>query len=205
MLNIPPSLMENINTIDKSDPWLVLLQIVITGESEPLYLVNNNEDIIFDGNEYIAYPFTMSLPSQTNKGELPSVMLAISNVTRALQPYLEEYNGCVGSTVNIIVVNAGQLSENYAELTTSLTIMSCVANASDVTFQLGAANPLQKKFPQDQYLANSCRFKFKGAYCGYSGTESFCNKTLDQCKLYNNSARFGGHTGLTPGGIRVVG
>lgn len=204
MLNIPTSLIQNLNTTDGSDPWLVLIELHIEDESEALRIVNNNEDITWSGNEYVAYPFTMSLPQQSNKGDLPSVMLSISNVTRALQPYVEEYNGCVGSMVRIIVVNAGLLEEDYSELTTELTIMSCTSSASDITFQLGAANPLQKKFPPDQYIASHCRFKFKGALCGYTGIGDVCVKTLDQCKVYGNSARFGGHPGLSGDGIRVV-
>lgn len=191
------------NKLDQDDPWLVLLEINIPG-IDPFYIVNNNEDVTFDGNVYVAFGFMITLPKENTKGEIPSIQLSIVNVTRTLQTYIEEYQGGVGGTVTLIVVNAGLLAENYAELTLTLQILGAKSNSQYITFTLGGVNPLNRKFPPDQYIAMHCRFRFKGPKCGYSGSETDCNRNLDRCRELNNSARFGGFPGLDGQGIRLA-
>lgn len=203
MLNLPPTVLREVNTLDADSPWLILLDINISGE-EPIRLVNNNEDVTYQGNVYIAFGFTITMPTQSSKGEIPSVQLSVANSTRTLQTYVEQYSGGVGAAVTLTVVNAAHLSEDYAELTTTLTVIGCQCNAQWVVFTLGAANPLNKKFPPNQYIAAHCRFKFKGTYCGYDGFETECNKTIDRCRELQNASRFGGHLGLDSTGIRLV-
>lgn len=203
MLNLPPAILREANSLSTDSPWLILLDINIEGEL-PIRLVNNNEDITFQGNEYIAFGFQITMPAQSSKGEIPTVQLSVANSTRTLQTYVEQYSGGVGASVVLTVVNAAHLSDDYAELTTTLTVVGCQCNAQWVVFTLGAANPLNKKFPPNQYIAAHCRFKFRGTYCGYVGAESECNKTIDRCRELQNSPRFGGHLGLDGSGIRLV-
>jgi phage-related protein len=189
--------------MDQPDPWLVLLDIAIEGE-DTMYLVNNNEDVVFDGRTYIAFAFTVDQPKESSKGEIPSIQLQVANATRTLQTYVEQYQGGVGSSVTIRIVNAGCLAEDYAELTTVMQVLACRCTAQWVTFTLGAINPLNRKFPPDQYIAMHCRFTFKGYHCGYAGAATTCSRTLDNCQLLGNSSRFGGFPGLDGRGIRLV-
>jgi phage-related protein len=41
-----------------------------------------------------------------------------------------------------------------------------------------------------------CNFVFKDSRCGYSGSETFCDKTLPSCQGFGNSANFGGFPDL---------
>lgn len=203
MKALSSNLMQAANRIDGDSPWLILLDIQI-GTEPTLYLVNNNEDIPFGGNTYVAFGFTMEMPKESSKGEIPTVSLQVANATRSMQTYIEQYDGGVGSTVTIRIVNAALLAEDYSELTTTLTVQACKVTAQWVTFTLGAVNPLNSSFPPQQYIAMHCRFRFKGPHCGYIGAETECNKTLDRCRVLLNSARFGGHPGLDGRGIRLV-
>lgn len=203
MLPLPPAILRAANRMDQSDPWLILLDVQIDGEPT-MYLVNNNEDITFEGRTYIAFAFTIDQPKQSSKGEIPSIQLQVANATRTLQTYVEAYQGGVGATITVRIVNAGQLAENYAELTTELTVLACKCTAQWVIFTLGAVSPMNKKFPPDQYIALSCRFRFKGPHCGYSGAATGCDRSLDACRALGNSSRFGGHPGLDGRGIRLV-
>ena len=203
MKNLPPAILRAANRLDQDNPWLILLDIAIDGEPT-MYLVNNTDDVVFDGRTYVAFGFQVDMPKESSKGEIPSIQLAVANATRTLQTYVEKYEGGVGAAVTLRVVNAGLLAENYAELTTTLQVMACKCTAQWVTFTLGAINPLNKKFPPDQYIAMHCRFRFKGPHCGYTGTETSCSRTLDNCQALGNSARFGGHPGLDGRGIRLV-
>jgi len=204
MRPLPPAILRAANRLDQDSPWLILLDIAIEGE-DTMYLVNNTEDIVFEGRTYIAFAFNVDQPKESSKGELPSIQLSVANATRTLQAYVEQYQGGVGATVTIRIVNAGNLGEDYAELTVTLNVMSCKCTAQWVTFTLSAVNPLNRKFPPEQYIALHCRYKqFKGHLCGYVGDATSCDRTLNNCQRLNNNARFGGWPGLDGRGIRLV-
>ena len=202
-LDLPPAIIRAANTMDQTEPWLALLDIYLPG-GERLSLVNNNEDVTFGGVLYSAFAFNYEQQKQSGKGELPTVTISVSNVSRVIQSYLEQYDGGVGSDVTLIIVNNAHLAEDYAELTTTMTVLGAKANAQWVTFTLGAANPLNKRFPNWQYIALHCRFRYKGPHCGYAGALTTCARTLDDCRAHSNSARFGGHPGLDGRGVRVI-
>lgn len=204
LLNLPPEIFRAANRLDQDSPWLVLLKVQIEGES-PMYLVNNTEDIVYQGNTHIAFAFTIDRPKESSKGEIPTVQLAVANATKTLQFYVERYNGAIGSMVTIIIVNAKHLDSDYAELTVDMDIMSCKCTAQWVTFTLGAVNPLNRKHPVDQYIALHCRFNYMDdPRCGYVGDMPMCDRTIDACKLRGNISRFGGHPGLDGRGLRLV-
>jgi lambda family phage minor tail protein L len=203
MRPLPPALLRAANRLDQDSPWLILLDVQIDGE-DTMYLVNNNEDVIFDGRTYVAFAFTIDQQKESSKGEIPSIQLAVANATRTLQTYVEAYQGGIGAAVTIRIVNAGLLTENYAELTTIMQVLACKCTAQWVTFTLGAINPLNRKFPPEQYIAMHCRYRFKGPHCGYSGAATSCSRTLDNCQQLGNSARFGGFPGLDGRGLRLV-
>lgn len=202
-LDLPPAIIRAANTMGQTEPWLALLDIYLPG-GERLSLANNNEDVNFGGVLYSAFAFNYEQQKQSGKGELPTVTISVSNVSRVIQAYLEQYDGGVGSEVILTIINHGHLAEDYAELTTTMTVLGAKANAKWVVFTLGAANPLNKRFPNWQYIALHCRFRYQGPHCGYAGALTTCARTLDDCRAHSNSTRFGGHPGLDGRGIRVI-
>lgn len=156
------------NKLSSTYPWLILLDITIPSTpSTTIYLVRNTEDITFNGQTYTAFPFEVEATKETAKGQIPTVNLRVSNVTRAIQVYLEAYSGLVGQTVTMRVVNHNYLSESYTDLTFTFEILECTSNVQWVDFTLGVANPFSRRFPLYRYIANYCRYsaKFKGVEC----------------------------------------
>jgi phage-related protein len=190
------------NKLSTPNPWLILLDVTWPDTTHS-YFARNTEDVTFQGHLYIAFPFGIGQTSETSKGEIPTVTLKISNVSQALTGFFESTSGATGASVRIIVVNAALLSENYADLELTYEVISATLDNQWAELILGAENPLRYKFPRDRYVALHCRFIFKGVECGYAGAGSTCNHTLDACKTYGNSSRFGGHPGIS-GGIRIV-
>ena len=203
MLDLPPVIIRAANTMDQDSPWLAMLDIALPG-GEHLYLANNTDDVVFQGQTYSAFAFNYEQQKQTSKGEIPTVTISVSNVSRVIQSYVEQYEGGVGSTVTLIIVNHAHLTEDYTELTADFTVLGSKCTAQWVSFTLGAPNPLNKRFPAWQYIALHCRFLFKGPHCGYSGAVTTCSRTLDNCRALGNSTRFGGHPGLDGRGVRIV-
>lgn len=203
MKSLPAELILEKNELASGSAWLILLEITLT-DGTVLRLVNNTEDITFGGNAYTAINFELDANKEGLKGEIPSVQLKISNVTRLLQSYLESQDGSIGSDITMYIVNSDNLTSDYAELTWEFEIIATQADAFWVTFTLGAANPLRRRFPLYRYIASHCGWRFKSAECGYVGTYSVCNRTLDDCEDRDNSGRFGGHPGLGAGGIKLI-
>ncbi len=204
MSGLSPALMAYLQKLDKADPLLVLLDIVVP-DQPPLRLVANNENIQYQGNTYEAFNFVVDKPGADGKGAVTTLPLKIANAKRVLRPYLDAYDGGVGLPVTITIINPAMADEDYSELTATLYNLATDSDSAWVYFTLGPYNPRNKQFPPDQYLATSCRFDFTAdPRCGYSGTATTCSRTLDNCRALGNSRRFGGFPGLSNRSLRLV-
>ena len=214
------------NRTQNPDPWLVLIKITLTdvGSTE-IRLTRNNENVFFNdggGNEeYTAFSFTLSTKTQTSTGEISHLELQVSNITRLIQPYLEDLDGAIGSTVKVMVINYDNLTATpngkvaeYADLIQEHDVLSAKSSTQWVTFILGAPSPLRRPFPPDKYLAQNCAWQFDTATtpspeCNYrvSGDglgKTVCKRTYGDCVNHGNEVRYGGFLGLQTGGIRIV-
>jgi len=193
------------NKISSTGAWLILLEIQFQGAT--IRVVNNNEDIEWpagSGTRWVAFPFELGEVSENSKGELPSLQLKVSNVTRIIQQYLEQYAGGTDATVILRVVMSEHLDLTTPELTEVFSVKSTSTDTMWAYFNLGPDYALTQRFPTDRYMQNFCPFKFKGIKCGYSGPLTTCNKTLKDCRERNNSKRFGGFPGIPgAGGLYV--
>lgn len=201
--NLPSNLIIEKNKIATPNAWLILLEITLTSGVK-FYLVKNTEDITFQGQTYTAINFEIEPTKHTGQGEIPTVTLRVSNVSRILQAYLEDLTGGIGSTVKITVVNSAYLNENYSELEMTFDVIATQSDAQWVSFTLGAPNPLLNRFPLHRYIAEHCSWQFKSRECNYSGSAVTCKRTFANCRELGNTHRFGGYLGLSGGGIRVA-
>lgn len=209
MKRLPSELIIEKNRLASIHPWLVLLDITLVDPVNPeqtsvFHLARNSENVIFNGTEYTAFPFDIEPTKYSSKGEIPSVNLKVSNITRVIQEDLERFNGGVGSTVKVIVVNVANLEANYADLEMEFDVTACSTDAQWVVFTLGAPNPLRQRFPLERHLPAHCPWRFKGAECGYNGELATCHRTYEDCIERGMQANFGGFMGLRSGGIRVI-
>ena len=205
MKNLPLALRQAKNQFGQDSPWLIMVDIDLTSLGGPLFnLVANNEDIVFQTRTYTAFPLNIELPKESSKGEIPSLKLSVSNVTRMLQVEFEKYAGGVSATCTLYIVNAGLLTQDYAELTLDFTIVTASCTSQWVEITLGASNPLRKRFPLYRYIANHCNWQYKGAECAYAGALLTCKRNLPDCILHSNAGRYGGYKGLAAGSIRLA-
>ena len=114
--NLSANLLIAKNKIDSTYPWYVLIKITMP-DTTVLKYVNNNEDVTFQSLTYTAFPFEIDAVEENSTGALPSVQLRICNINGIVQEYIEANDGGIGATVELIVVNAEYLTEDYAELT----------------------------------------------------------------------------------------
>ncbi|MEK6531253.1 MAG: hypothetical protein AABZ23_02025 [Deltaproteobacteria bacterium] len=98
------------NRLASKAAYLILLKVSLP-DGTNLYLINNTEDLVYNGQVYTAMPFDIEAVKSSAKGEIPTVNLKISNITRIMQYYLEKTAGGVGSEVTLIVVRTPQTDE----------------------------------------------------------------------------------------------
>jgi len=183
MKSLPPNIILEKNKASSPYAWLILLEITLNDDAGTvLRFVRNTEDITFGsgsggGDVYTAFPFEIEPTDNKAKGQIPTVTLRVSNITNLLEPYLEDLDGAIGSTVKITVINSNRLSDDYSELELTYDVIACNSTAQWVTFTLGAPNPLRQRFPLTKYLALHCRYRYNdvedkdGPRCQYAGKE----------------------------------
>ncbi len=207
---LPAGLITAKNDIDSPVAWLLFIDVTLT-DGTVYYLVNNNTDISFFkyvggvAQTYTATFFDIDSNKENLKGELPTVTLRIQGVDRILATTLDTLDGAIGSSVILRVVSSENLDVNYAQLTWVFDVVGTSSDVFYVTFQLGAPNPMRKRFPLYRYIADSCNWKFRSAECSYLGTWTVCNRTLAACQIRSNSTRYGGFPGIgAAGSVRIV-
>jgi lambda family phage minor tail protein L len=206
MLNLSSAAITEKNKLASDGVWLVLLEIRLPS-TEVIRVVRNNQDIVWPasgGNTYAAFPFEIDTLSDLKPGEVPSLAIKVSNVTRALTPYLESGQGGVGAEVYLRVVHSEHLDITDPEIELVFKCVGCSADSMWATFELGASNPYSRRFPGNRILKNFCRYKrFKGPRCGYSGGATTCDRSLKRCRELGNSTRYGGFPVVGAAGIQL--
>lgn len=185
------------NKIATDGVWLMLLQLAIPGE-ETIRLVNNTDNVTFQGNEYTAFPFSLEDINEDGK-ERPNVQLRISNVTGTIQAYAETHSGLTGAKVTVLVYNTNV--PDVIEAEEHFVITGTSADVNWLAFTLGTDFSFTRRFPPVRIMKDYCPFKFRGAECGYRGSVTSCNKTLTACRAMGNQSRFGGEPTIPQGGL----
>jgi len=203
---LPDKLKEVKYSLSTKYPWLTLLQFNVNDKDDTIVrVVRNNETVIYQGNEYIGFPFELGMIQQNIEGEIQSSSLSVSGVTYAFQKYIEANDGCLDATIILTIVHADNLSENYAELEQHWNVLSTHVTATDIQFTIGAPSPLLQRFPLYRFFSDMCSYKtFKGPKCGYSGSDETCDRRWSTCRIFGNSARFGGVPGIRRDSVRFV-
>jgi len=190
------------NKLASTGAWIVLLEITLPSPStDVIRLARNNEDITWDGENWVGFPFEIDEIGESNKGEIPQVVVRVGNVTRVIQAYLEEAGGGIGAAIKVMVVHSGHLDLTTPEISLEYEAVASRYDNEWVAWTLGAENSYNRQFPKNRVLRNVCRFTFKDTRCGYIGAETICEHTHAACDSYGNADRFGGYIGVGSGGI----
>jgi lambda family phage minor tail protein L len=166
------------------------------------------EPVTFDGNEYSPFPITHSSMQEGADGDLPTLTLTVSNISREIAGTLETYNGLIRQPVKIMLVlmtNSYDTSpqSNRAIVSADYKITSMSLNDEAASASLGDISLYEVNVPKNKISKRYCRFAYKGAQCGYAGLMARCDKSLDGpmgCRAHASDSpdhpnRFGGFPG----------
>lgn len=188
-------LIEEKNKISQEQPWLLFLTMTNVAKTQTIRLVRNTENIIFKGEEYVAFPFEIDSIPEASIGSLPTLGIKVSNVDRQIQSYVE-MDATFGSGWEVLIslahysqLNGTDLEDQVAEIEHKFQSLDIIADNEWLTINLGVRNPMLVQFPRQQYAGGFCQRTFDdGLGCPYStqkreGTNfTFCKRTLANCK-----------------------
>lgn len=202
------------NQLATTNRTLICLEIEIPGVADHVKIVQDNEDLIWNGATWTGgIDFDITDVQESSTGEVPRIEVSIANVNRVMGAYIENYdayikaNGYSPLVVHIFVVNTASIAADPncdPEVEHIFEMKQPKDNAQRAVFVLGATNINARRFPQNRILKNHCRYKpFKGTLCGYAGTATVCDRTLKRCRALSNSNRYGGAPGVGKSGFTV--
>jgi len=164
-----------------------------------------SQDVDFDDVHYDKFPITHDQITENTKGEIDSIKVQVSNVSRLIEYYLQNYD-LRGKKVSIKMVWADHLDDPDCYIEFSNYIDSYTSNIKDVVFNLMSKyDILNLSLPGVLWLRDFCQWEFaspavrvlgRGAECGYALSETSCNRTWQRCQALGNSKRFLGARGI---------
>lgn len=160
------------------------------------YYTTCDVPLVYDGNKYLPRGFEPETISYGTNDIVDQVTLKIDNTIGDLTDDL--IDGTVQgqtATLSLILLDAdkvtivgGTITQLFSGEIDSWSIETDNQVSLTITNQLAKWNR--------RTLSNhssSCRWKqFKGAVCGYSGAETYCDRSYARCLELGNTANFGG-------------
>lgn len=186
------------NKISGEKPFHVMMEIDVISDVgeyvETVRIVNGPEDLVYRGNTFISMPFKMDVKHES--GTQASFNVSMADYTKAIIEKMNQHGGGIGFQVRLIVISSETLEANGTpDVLEYFEIMSANASEYMVSFNIGVENFLTKLVPGRAQRRDFCSWTFKEENCGYSGSESFCDRTLNGtkgCRVKGNERRFGG-------------
>lgn len=193
----PSGLIEK-NKLANDMPWIVLIELQLP-DGTSAYFSKNNEEVPWNGFVWNPIPVLLSDNTQDMKS-MPTFTIQISNVSGEVQQYLELYNGLVDCAVTIRLVHAAHLGNPAPEIEEQFSVQKTAYDEEWVTFTLGSDFWVFNRALADRYMPDSCPWKYGLVKCGVSqailAQYATCSHTLADCKVRQNSKRFGGCPGM---------
>lgn len=175
------------------NPWVALLEVEVPTSPATRYrLAANPEPIVFNGQTYSPFPFTIGEIRTTGEGDIPVIDVTVQNASLVIGHAIDEYDGLTGQPARVLFVNTADLLNPASVIAEDATIQNASVSADAVTFTLSAYSLYQLPIPAQRYVARGCRWVFGSAECGYviptgatntvGGGFNLCRKSLAQCR-----------------------
>ena len=189
--------MSIVNEIQKLDPsaLIELYEIDLTpfGDIIRRYHNGTNEllgNIIWRGNEYVAFPIYVQGYAINSKGEIPRPTMKISNILGLVGSLIRELDDIIGAKVTRIRTFAKFLdAANFAsgintdaQYATFVDDVYYIERKSIDTpdyIEMELTSPFDvqgEKIPNRQILQNICTWVYRGDECGYAGPDVADNR-----------------------------
>jgi len=128
---------------ETAEVFLVLLELDHADLAAPLRVVNNYENITSNGEVYIGYPFSISIPDETEDA-MPIVKLTIDNVDRSI---VEAVRTCTSAPAIVVSVVLASAPDTIEAGPFDLTLRAATYDALSVSGEIRADDILNEPWP----------------------------------------------------------
>ena len=87
---------------ETGEAFIILLTLSNPGLSQPIRVSNDSVDTVSNGNTYVAFPFQIELPDDTDEGP-PTARLTIDNVSREIVQAVRTVSSAVDVEISIVL------------------------------------------------------------------------------------------------------
>ena len=123
-----------LHTTASDDPPLVLLEITHPNLSTPVRVVGDTQDLVSNGETFVAMGFRVRLPDEIN-GQQPRAELAVDNVGRELMQWIEQSAG--GRNAKVRLMQALRSNPDNIEWEISMYHNNLRATQAEISGELG--------------------------------------------------------------------
>lgn len=194
---MPKSIDSNLNSEkdNQESEFRYLLELLL--DEGTVYLCQGDTgNITFDGNEYEAVDLSIGeIEESSDKSETEKqVSISVSDPRAEIAYFVAVLGDTItgkGAVLKLVSVNYLDSASSYETLVSGV-INNIQFVAGKYKFDIVAnANLGNNEAPYKTYQAH-CQHIFKSTFCGYTGTETICDKQLTTCQGYNNIENFDG-------------
>lgn len=192
------------NLISQESPWIWLFEVEVPTNPITRYrfcAYRKQIEFGFDssGNALTYYPAPVShlgVELDAN-GDLPEFTLIVQDAEREVAQVVEQYDGLEGQPIEMIRIHINDLANPQAGERFAAVIQSANVQNERIAFLVSSFNIANYQVPSERYTEGFCRYvsAYGGARCGVSAADfaanPTCGGTLADCKIRNNSQRFG--------------
>lgn len=137
---------------ETSQVFLVIIEIDHSDLTTPLRFVNNNENIVSNGNTYEAFPFEFQFPNDSE--DESSARLSICNIDRQIVAVIRSLTSAPTVTVSVIlastpdIVEMGPYTFLFQDTTYTFDVVSgSLAYENKLGYRASSESYLPQDFP----------------------------------------------------------
>lgn len=194
---------------NRADPMLEFWRITVEQSeiaSPTIPIASVNQPTVLDGVTYWPFPFRRRAIQTDSDGSVKTMQLTLSNVSRIWARLLHERKLLEMPAV-LDAVLASEVDSNLLVYRSEWTIESAAVDSERVTLELATGGLEDTIAPIDRYHRGGCRWRYRGAECGYDGDLPTCRKDVADCIAHGDDEfarglprahpqQFGGHPGI---------
>lgn len=198
MKTIPPVILDLLHSRSNPDALVLLMQFDLPA-GDPIRYARYGYPIEYGGHTYEPWPVAAQLAGGSRGPEVPEYTITLDDSAQVLLPHTLATDWFRGCTLTTTVVCVAHLSLDYAWSTRVWNILHAVPDDVRIVMTIGGRNIAQDPCPRERHRSRLCRYVRGFAVdprCGYSGDETTCNGTIEDCVARSNEERWGGDLGL---------
>lgn len=131
-----------------STVWLTLITISHPDIGDPIRVTSDNVDTVFNGNTFLPFPHSVTLPDDT-EGQIPEAVLTFSNVTQEIISIIRQITTAPKVTIQVIRVTDSDIVLEREWL--GLEWQETKYDINTITGKLGVENLATEEFPYETF------------------------------------------------------